>query len=146
MKEKCLQIKRRKACSQIKKVICHFKIVNELQILFDDEKEYDIHTKKALMKYKIIKDNEVLSLEYVISNCWIFYFLNILTTLHTCKTISKERKERHRSSNSRLSKLNFFFFFPPQFSFLKDHRGKKKNLCSTQGLGRLVLSCLDSIV
>ena len=129
MKEKCLQIKRRKACSQIKKVICHFKIVNELQILFDDEKEYDIHTKKALMKYKIIKDNEVLSLEYVISNCWIFYFLNILTTLHTCKTISKERKERVRSSNSRWSKLNFFFFSHLNFPFWKI-TGEKKKICA----------------
>lgn len=44
---------------QRKKVICHFEIVNELQIFFDDEKEYDIH-KRALMKYKIITDNEVL--------------------------------------------------------------------------------------
>lgn len=49
-----------------------------------------IYTKKALMKYKIITDNEVLFLEYAISNCWIFYFLNILTALHTCKTILKK--------------------------------------------------------
>lgn len=75
MKGKCLQIKRKETCSQREKVICLFKIVNELQILFDDEKEYDIHTKKALMKYKIITDNEVLFLEYAISNCWIFYSL-----------------------------------------------------------------------
>lgn len=129
MKEKCLQIKRRKVCSQIKKVICHFKIVNELQILFDNEKEYDIHTKKALMKYKIIKDNEVLFLEYAISNCWIFYFLNILTTLHTCKTISKERKERVISSNSRWSKLSIFF--PTSILLSERSQGKKKkNLCS----------------
>ena len=141
MKEKCLQIKRRKACSQIKKVICHFKIVNELQILFDDEKEYDIHTKKALMKYKIIKDNEVLFLEYAISNCWIFYFLNILTTLHTCKTISKERKERVISSNSRWSKLNFFFF-PPQYSFLKDDRGVGKIYVQHTGLGKACIKLL----
>ena len=52
--------------------------------------------KKALMKYKIITDNEVLFLEYAISNGWIFYFLNILTTLHTCKSISKERKESYK--------------------------------------------------
>lgn len=42
------------------------------------------------MKYKIVTDNEVLFLEYAISNCWIFLFLkiiNILTMLHTCKTI-----------------------------------------------------------
>lgn len=82
MKEKCLQIKRRKACSQIKKVICHFKIVNELQILFDDEKEYDIHTKKALMKYKIIKDNEVLFLEYAISNLDILFLKYIDNTAY----------------------------------------------------------------
>lgn len=73
MKGKCLQIKKRETCTQRKNVICHFKIVNELQILFDDEKEYDIH-KKALMKYKIIIDNEVLFLEHAISNCWIFFF------------------------------------------------------------------------
>lgn len=69
MKGKHLLIKRRETCSQRKKVICHFKIVNELQILFDDEKEYNTHKKKALMKYKIITDNEVLFIEYAISNC-----------------------------------------------------------------------------
>lgn len=53
---------------QRKKVICHLKIVNELQLLFDDEKEYNIH-KNALMKYQIITDNEVLFLVYAISNC-----------------------------------------------------------------------------
>lgn len=68
MKGKCLLIKRRETYSQRKKVICHLKILNELQILFDDEKGYNIH-KNALMKYQIITDNEVLFLEYAISNC-----------------------------------------------------------------------------
>lgn len=141
MKEKCLQIKRRKVCSQIKKVICHFKIVNELQILFDNEKEYDIHTKKALMKYKIIKDNEVLFLEYAISNCWIFYFLNILTTLHTCKTISKERKERVISSNSRWSKLSIFFSHLNS-AFWKITGEKKKIYAQHTGLGKACVKLL----
>lgn len=82
LKGKCLHIKRREIYSQRKNVICHFKIVNELQILFDDEKEYDIH-KKALMKYKIIIDNEVLFSEYAVSNCWIFLLVKIINILRT---------------------------------------------------------------
>lgn len=75
MKGKCLLIKRRETYSQRKRVICHLKIVNELQILFDDEKEDNIH-KNALMEYQIITDNEVLFLEYAISNCQISLFLS----------------------------------------------------------------------
>lgn len=43
LKGKCLQIKSRETSSQRENVICYFMILNELQILFDDEKEYDIH-------------------------------------------------------------------------------------------------------
>lgn len=73
LKGKCLHIKRREIYSQGKNVICYFKIVNELHILFDDGNEYDIH-KKALRKYKIVIDNEVLFLEYAVTAAF-FYFL-----------------------------------------------------------------------
>lgn len=49
-----------------------------------------IYIKIALMKYKIIIDNEVIFLEYAISNSWIFLLLkltNTLTTLCIWKTI-----------------------------------------------------------
>lgn len=85
MKGKCLLIK---TYSQRKKVICHLKIVNELQILFDDEKEDSIH-KNVVMKYQIITDNEVLFfLENAISNCRNSLFLSSHKYLDDiCKSI-----------------------------------------------------------
>lgn len=81
------------------------KIVNELQLLFDDEKEYNIH-KNALMKYQIITDNEILFLVYAISNCWNSVFpSNHKFVGDTCKAIlTKMISSESRSKD----KMNMF--------------------------------------